>query len=245
MSDDLPDTPTSPAHPELGFYTLAGAAAVPADARPPRCDDGRGPRPRHGLHLRALQHEGGGDAARAAAGAVTESIAHRHRAPPTTTPATRIVTAGTPRTMHRLTGGRFTLGLGRGIDPMLRRLGIPRITTAQMEDFVGLMRRLWHGEVIIGHDGPAGSWPVLHLDADVRRATSRCCSSPSDPRPWRSAAAASTRSCCTPSSPTRPPPRCVTHGEGRGRAGRPRPRRRSRCGRASPPSATTCPRTCA
>ncbi len=45
--------------------------------------------------------------------------------------------------------------------------GIPRITTAQMEDFVGLMRRLFRGEVIMGHDGPAGSWPVLHLDASL------------------------------------------------------------------------------
>jgi probable F420-dependent oxidoreductase len=42
--------------------------------------------------------------------------------------------------------------------------GIPRVTTAQLEDFAGLMRRLWHGETIIGHDGPAGSWPVLRLD---------------------------------------------------------------------------------
>ena len=43
---------------------------------------------------------------------------------------------------------------------------MPRITTAQMEDFAGLMRRLWKGETIIGHDGPAGSWPVLRLDPD-------------------------------------------------------------------------------
>ena len=43
------------------------------------------------------------------------------------------------------------------------------ITTAQIEDFVGLMRRLWKGEVIFGHDGPAGKFPVLHLDAVVRR----------------------------------------------------------------------------
>jgi probable F420-dependent oxidoreductase len=67
--------------------------------------------------------------------------------------------------MHRLTGGRFTLGLGRGIAPLFDALGIPRITTAQMEDFAGLMRRLWKGEVILGHDGPAGSFPLLHLDA--------------------------------------------------------------------------------
>jgi probable F420-dependent oxidoreductase len=45
--------------------------------------------------------------------------------------------------------------------------GIGRITTDQMEDFAGLMRRLFRGEVIMGHDGPAGKWPVLHLDATL------------------------------------------------------------------------------
>jgi len=101
-----------------------------------------------------------------AAGAVSERIAistaatnHNTRHP--------IVTAGFARTMQSLTDGRFTLGLGRGIAPMQDAFGIPRITTAQMEDFAGLMRRLFRGEVIIGHDGPAGSWPVLHLDATL------------------------------------------------------------------------------
>ena len=78
-----------------------------------------------------------------------------------------IVTAGFARTMQSLTGGRFTLGLGRGIAPMQDAFGIPRITTAQMEDFAGLMRRLFRGEVVFGHDGPAGSWPILHLDATL------------------------------------------------------------------------------
>jgi probable F420-dependent oxidoreductase len=41
---------------------------------------------------------------------------------------------------------------------------MPRITTAQMEDFADVMRRLWHGDTIIGHDGPIGSYPVLRLD---------------------------------------------------------------------------------
>ena len=76
-----------------------------------------------------------------------------------------MVTASYATTMHRLTGGRFTLGLGRGIAPIFDAFGLPQITTAQMEDFAGLMRRLWHGEVIFGHDGPAGKFPVLHLDA--------------------------------------------------------------------------------
>jgi probable F420-dependent oxidoreductase len=76
-----------------------------------------------------------------------------------------LVTAGFARTMQSLSGGRFVLGLGRGITAMQDAYGIPRITTAELEDFVGIMRRLFRGEVIFGHDGPAGSWPVLHLDA--------------------------------------------------------------------------------
>lgn len=35
-----------------------------------------------------------------------------------------------------------------------------------MEDFIGLMRRLWHGETVVEHDGPAGSWPALKLDPE-------------------------------------------------------------------------------
>jgi probable F420-dependent oxidoreductase len=76
-----------------------------------------------------------------------------------------MVTAGFARTMQSLTGGRFVLGLGRGIAPLQDAYGLGRITTAQMEDFAGLVRRLFRGEVILGHDGPAGRFPVLHLDA--------------------------------------------------------------------------------
>src|SRR3546814_1168743 len=77
-----------------------------------------------------------------------------------------MVTASYASTMHFLTGGRFTLGIGRGIKPLQDAYGMSHITTAQMEDFAGLMRRLWKGETIFGHDGPAGSWPVLRLDPE-------------------------------------------------------------------------------
>jgi probable F420-dependent oxidoreductase len=76
-----------------------------------------------------------------------------------------LVTAGYARTMQSLTGGRFVLGLARGVPLMQDAFGIPRITTAQLEDFAGIIRRLFRGEAIVGHNGPAGSWPVLHLDA--------------------------------------------------------------------------------
>lgn len=78
-----------------------------------------------------------------------------------------MVTAGLTRTMQSLTGGRFTLGLGRGIPAMQDAYGIDRITTAQMEDAAVLLRRLFRGEVIFNHDGPAGSFPVLHIDATL------------------------------------------------------------------------------
>ena len=82
-----------------------------------------------------------------AAGAVSERIRiitaetnHNTRHP--------IVTASYATTMHRLTNCRFTLGLGRGIGPLFDAYGLPKITTAQMEDFANLMRRMWHGESI-------------------------------------------------------------------------------------------------
>ncbi len=40
------------------------------------------------------------------------------------------------------------------------------MTTAQMEDFAQVMRRLWRGEVIAGHDGPIGRYPLLFLDPE-------------------------------------------------------------------------------
>jgi len=99
-----------------------------------------------------------------AAGAVSEELNvvtaatnHNTRHP--------MITAGLARSMQSLTGGRFVLGLGRGIPLIQDTYGIPRITTAALEDFAGILRRLFRGEFIVGHDGPAGSWPVLYLAA--------------------------------------------------------------------------------
>ena len=78
-----------------------------------------------------------------------------------------IITASFAMTMHRLTDGRFTLGLGRGIGPLFDVFGMPRLSTDAMEDFAGLMRRLWRGEFVVGHDGPAGRFPFLHLDMEL------------------------------------------------------------------------------
>lgn len=151
-------------HEELGFYTLAGqpgssrelvTEVVEAEAL--------------GLGTAFISERYNKKEAATlsgAAGAVSERITiataatnHNTRHP--------MVTAAFARTMQSLTGGRFVLGIGRGIASMQDAYGIGRITTAQIEDFAGLMRRLFRGEVIVGHNGPAGSWPVLHLDAQL------------------------------------------------------------------------------
>ena len=147
---------------ELGFYVLAGAPNSPADM----IDElASGEELRLGSTFiserfnikEAVTLSGAAAAASKTLGIATAATNHNSRHP--------IVTASYATTMHRLSGGRFTLGLGRGIAPMFDAYGLPRITTAQLEDFVGLMRRLFRGEVVFGHDGPAGKYPVLHLDA--------------------------------------------------------------------------------
>ncbi len=154
----------TPRNDELGFYVLAGQPKSPRDliTELREAEDlGLGT-----AFVSERYHSMVGATLCGAAGAVTDRIRiataatnHNTRHP--------MVTAGFALTMHRLTGGRFVLGLGRGIEVLQKVYGIPRITTAQMEDFAGLMRRLLRGETVVGHDGPAGSYPVLRLGSDV------------------------------------------------------------------------------
>jgi 5,10-methylenetetrahydromethanopterin reductase len=147
---------------ELGFYVLAGAPKSPAellDEVPAAESLGLGSAfisERFNIK-EAVTLSGAVGAASKRLGIATAATNHNTRHPE--------VTASYATTMHRLTGGRFALGLGRGIEQLFDAFGIPRITTAQMEDFVQILRRLFRGEVVIGHDGPAGKFPVLHLDS--------------------------------------------------------------------------------
>ena len=158
MSTDRPDLP------ELGFYVLAGQPDSTRDALAETRDADA-----MGLGTAFVSERYNLKEAAAlcgAVGAVSEQLVVQTA---TTNHNTRhpMVTAGFARTMQSLTGGRFVLGIGRGVPALQQAFGMPPITTAQMEDFVGLMRRLFRGEVVFGHEGPAGSWPVLHLDATL------------------------------------------------------------------------------
>jgi 5,10-methylenetetrahydromethanopterin reductase len=147
--------------PELGFYALAGGATDPTVLRSELADGER-----IGLGSACISERFNVKEAASLCGAAvgmserlgvwTGATNHSTRHP--------IVTASMATTLHKLSGGRFCLGLGRGIDPMMDALGVPRTTTAQLEDVAGLYRRLWHGETVLGHSGAAGSWPFLRLD---------------------------------------------------------------------------------
>lgn len=147
---------------ELGFYTLAGAPESPRELL-----DEVAEAERLGLGSAFISERFNTKEAGALSGAVGAVSSTLGIATAATNHNTRhpMVTASFATTMHRLTGGRFTLGLGRGIELLFDAYGIPHITSAQLTDVAGLLRRLWHGEVIFGHDGPAGRFPVLHIDA--------------------------------------------------------------------------------
>ena len=145
----------------LGFYTLPGAPRSPRDTLQEVADGER-----LGLDWVFISERLNIKEAATLSGAVGAVSQRLQIATAATNHNTRhpLVTAAYATTMHRLTDGRFTLGLGRGIDALWRALGLPPVTTAQMEDFADLMRRLWRGETIVGHDGPAGRYPFLRLD---------------------------------------------------------------------------------
>ena len=146
---------------ELGFYTLAGAPKSPRDLIKEVGDAeamGLGAcfvSERFNIKEAATLC-GAVGAASSRIGIATAATNHNTRHP--------MVTGSFASTMHFLTEGRFSLGLGRGIDMLFDAIGVPRIKTAELEDFVQVMRRLWKGEAILGHDGPIGSYPMLRLD---------------------------------------------------------------------------------
>jgi probable F420-dependent oxidoreductase len=151
----------APILPELGFYTLAGAPKSPRDLVDEVIDAER-----LGLGTAFISERfnikeaatlsGAAGAVSTRIGIATGATNHNTRHP--------MVTASYATTMDRLTDGRFALGLGRGIAPLMGAYGLRPITTAQLEDIVGILRRVWSGQPVFGHDGPAGKYPVLAMD---------------------------------------------------------------------------------
>lgn len=157
---------TAPAlFPELGFYTLAGAPKSPRDMLGELSlaeDLGIG----NAFISERFNMKEAGALTGAALGATssirvtTAATNHTTRHP--------LVTASWASTLHLLSEGRFSLGLGRGIEAMFKAYGMPMATTRSMEEFAGLMRRLWNGETVLNYTDITGTYPVLRLDPDFR-----------------------------------------------------------------------------
>ncbi|WP_232016992.1 TIGR03857 family LLM class F420-dependent oxidoreductase [Gordonia insulae] len=149
---------------ELGYYLLAGAGGEGPAALMDETRQGEA----LGLGTAFISERWNVKEASSLVGAACAVSERMQIATAATNHNTRhpLITASWATTMHRLSGGRFTLGLGRGIAAMYQAFGVPAVTTAQMEDFAQVMRRLWHGELIFGHDGPIGSYDLLFLDPD-------------------------------------------------------------------------------
>jgi probable F420-dependent oxidoreductase len=149
------------AYNELSFYALGGAATSPRDVIA-ECHKAEA----LGLGSAFLSERFNVKEAATicgAMGAVTQRLGiatgatnHHTRHP--------MVLAAHATTMHRLTGGRYMLGLGRGLKPQIDAFGLHSATIEQMEAFILLMRRLWRGEKVINYDGPIGNFPALQLD---------------------------------------------------------------------------------
>lgn len=146
---------------ELGFYTLAGA---PQTSRA-MLDEIRQAE-QLGLGTAFISERFNIKEAATLSGAAAAVSSTITIATAATNHTTRhpIVTAAWASTMHNISGGRFSLGIGRGIDLMFNAFGIPLATTASMESFTGLMRQLWRGETVFNYSDITGSYPVLRLD---------------------------------------------------------------------------------
>ena len=153
--------PAQPALPELGFYTLAGAPKSPRDMFQELRDAED-----MGLGTAFISERFNIKEAGALTGAAIGATSNINIVTAATNHTTRhpIVSASWASTLHIMSEGRFSLGLGRGIDAMFNAYGMPLATTDSMEQFAVLMRRLWKGETVLNYADLTGTYPVLRLD---------------------------------------------------------------------------------
>lgn len=73
-----------------------------------------------------------------------------------------VVQAGMAQTLQLLSGDRFVLGYGRGVESHFRKMGIPTPNLQGLADHAMILRKLWAGETV-NYNGPAGDFGELKL----------------------------------------------------------------------------------
>lgn len=154
--------------PELGCYLLPGHTQTPADAKHEarRAEElGLG---KVWLSERFDVKDAG--VICSAALAVTDRI---EVATAATNLHTRhpMVLANMCSSLHYISGGRFTLGLARGVAIRNQLMGLEPVGNKKMAEGLDILRTLWSGGKVMGYDGPMGNLPYLSsgdwLDADI------------------------------------------------------------------------------
>jgi probable F420-dependent oxidoreductase len=73
--------------------------------------------------------------------------------------------------LHYLSDGRFELGIARGVGIRNQLMGLETVTNAQLVEGLDILRTLWSGGKVMGHEGAMGNLPYLSmgdwLDADI------------------------------------------------------------------------------
>lgn len=156
------------AHPELSCYLLPGHTTTPADAISEAKQAQALGLGKVWLSERFDVKDAG--VICAAALAATETL---HVATAATNLHTRhpLVLANMCSSLHYLSGGRFELGLARGVNIRNQLMGLPTVSNQQMLDGIDILRRLWRGDKVMGYDGVMGELPYLSMgdwmDADI------------------------------------------------------------------------------
>ncbi len=73
-----------------------------------------------------------------------------------------LVQAGMAQTLQQLSGNRFVLGYGRGLEVHLRKMGIHTPNLQGLANHAAILRKLWAGETVV-YNGPAGNFGELKL----------------------------------------------------------------------------------
>ncbi|MEH6582486.1 MAG: TIGR03857 family LLM class F420-dependent oxidoreductase [Halioglobus sp.] len=147
-------------YPELSCYLLPGHTTTPADAIEEAKQAEAMGLGKVWLSERFDVKDAG--VICSAALAVTDSI---HVATAATNIHTRhpMVLATMCSTLHHMSEGRFELGLARGVGIRNQLMGLKTVSNAQLEEGLALLRTLWHGGKVMGHDGKMGNLPYLSM----------------------------------------------------------------------------------
>jgi 5,10-methylenetetrahydromethanopterin reductase len=156
-----------PKHPELSCYLLPGHTQTPADA----INEAQQAEAL-GLGKVWLSERFDVKDAGVICSAALSTTQHIKVATAGTNVHTRhpMVLATMASSLHYLSGGRFELGLARGVNIRNQLMGLDNVSNQQLVDSISILRQLWRGEKVM-YEGPAGKLPYLSMgdwmDADI------------------------------------------------------------------------------